>query len=94
MNTATAKPVGKKETEYNGWKNRQTWNVSLWINNDYGLYMGAVEYIKRRREQGKKGSYRGLIAYLGLNYDKTPDGINYVSTRLDYAALNEMVNEL
>ena len=23
-----------KDKEYNGWKNRQTWNVMLWLGND------------------------------------------------------------
>ena len=25
-------------SEYNGWKNYETWCVNLWINNDQGLY--------------------------------------------------------
>jgi hypothetical protein len=25
------------DQEYNGWKNYETWNVALWINNDQGL---------------------------------------------------------
>lgn len=84
----------KNNENYNGWKNRQTWNVMLSINNDYGLYTGAVAYMKERQAKGKKGSYKGCIAYLGLTGDKTPDNIKYISTRLDYRRLNEAINDL
>ena len=29
----------KEKTKYNGWTNRDTWLVMLWINNDYKNYM-------------------------------------------------------
>ena len=28
---------------YNGWKNYPTWNVALWISNEYALYRQAQE---------------------------------------------------
>ena len=29
------------ETGYNGWKNYETWNVALWVNNDESMYRFA-----------------------------------------------------
>jgi hypothetical protein len=80
-----------KEEEYSGWKNYATWNVSLTLNNDYGLYTGAVAFMK---------GYTGKRPYIdfcedsGLEHQKTPDRINWISAKLDYKALNEMMYEL
>ena len=86
--------------DYNGWKNRQTWNVALWINNDEWLYKAALDYIAARKaiaeETGKplKVSYGGFASRAQLKGERTPDGISYTGTRLDYKALNEMLMEM
>ena len=84
-----------KTTEHNGWKNRQTWNVMLWINNDEPLYRAAVDFVRRCKAKGKtRGIYARFIRNEGMQYDKTPDGIAWLGTRLDYTALNEAMLEL
>ena len=82
------------ETTYNGWKNRQTWNVALWIGNDEPLYRSAVEYVKRCRDRGRRATYRTFAISAGIAGDKTPDGIAWTGIRLDYRALSSMINEL
>lgn len=79
------------ENTYNGWKNRQTWNVALWINNDEGLYRAAREYVLKHKH---KALYAGFVKSYGLEHDRTPDNISWMGTRLDYAALNRMMKEL
>jgi hypothetical protein len=63
-------------TKYNGHKNWNHWNVSLWINNDEGLYRMALAAISRHR--GKRGA-REAAAYsmLALLPSHTPDGAPY-----------------
>ena len=80
--------------DYNGWKNRQTWNVSMWINNDEPLYRAAVEYVKERKAAGKTPTYSGFVRKEGLANERTPDNISYSGTRLDRKALDQMMLEL
>jgi hypothetical protein len=77
------------EDTYNGWKNRDTWNVALWIGQN-PLYLEAVSFIKNYT--GKQ-PYVDFLESCGLDSQKTPDGINYVSEELDYPRLNEMMME-
>lgn len=72
-------------TTYNGHKNYETWNVSLWIQNDEGLYSVAQD----------APNYYELLVFLQNNgIDETPDGVDYEHDALDYEALNEMVKSL
>ena len=60
--------------KYNGHKNWNHWNVSLWINNDEGLYNMARECIRHYRNKTKDMAARDLLALLP---EKTPDGAPY-----------------
>jgi hypothetical protein len=81
-----------KDTSYNGWKNRKTWNVSLWINNDYGLYSMAKEF---KTEYKGKAIYKDFAKYLNeCGVYKTNDGVSFTDHQLSRRELNNMLNEL
>jgi len=78
-----------KNDNYNGWKNYQTWNVALWINNDESLYRLLVEYSRRCKVKGVKPTYGGLIhGRSGLWDKKTSDGVSYTDHRIARKELN------
>ena len=70
---------------YNGWANYETWNVSLYIQNDYGYYMLAKEIA----EQG--GTYGEFVNMIGT--EETPDGVSWTDTKIDGMEVNEMFQE-
>lgn len=76
---------------YEGWANYQTWNVSLWINNEESIYRQACDYVARTEEP----TYEGFIRVLdGVYGDVTPDGVSWTDPTLDMDELDEMIREL
>lgn len=74
---------------FNGWSNYETWNVSLFINNDWIAYERArgfmVDYKGRAPFQDFTDSY-GFIS--------TPDGVLFNDPKLSKRELNSMMREL
>ena len=61
---------------YNGHKNYNYWNVSLWINNDEGLYNLAREMIRTYTSKARAAQYF-CDALQAQGIAKTPDGAKY-----------------
>ena len=87
-----ASKSGKRVEEemYNGWRNYSTWNVSLWIANDEPLYRAAVKFMA---DYKGRHPYKMFITSQGLRLEKNPDLIKWISTKLDYKALDDMMWE-
>lgn len=76
-------------TTYNGWRNRQTWNVALWIGNDEGLYSMARECADYAQFQSQiREMAPSPIAY------ETPDGVSWTDSGLDIEELDSMIADL
>lgn len=74
-----------ERTDYNGWKNWETWNVALWISNHEATYKVAQRY----------DSYDRLIPRLEIMWGQmTPDGARWMDATIDTAALDEMLADL
>lgn len=69
---------------YNGHKNWNHWNVSLWINNDETLYRMAVNF--RREFTTARYAARVMLRHLPA---KTPDGAPYSVSSIA-AAMSDM----
>jgi hypothetical protein len=74
---------------YNGWANYETWNVSLWLGNDEGLYNVARRYRRHLRP------YKAVVQDLAdMGVHATPDGVEYNDDSLDIGELDEMIIEM
>ena len=81
----------KTQNTYNGYKNYNTWNVALWIANDYRLYNAAVMFMMDYRG---KAPYKEFIKYIELEDNKTLDEVPFIDKSLSYRELNEFMRGL
>ena len=73
-------------TKYNGHKNWNHWNVSLWLNNDESLYKLMERMIRCsvNREHAAKRMQQELH-YMGMSH--TPDGAPYSKSAIRFAMI-------
>tara|TARA_R100000152_G_C6767433_1_gene192635 strand:+ start:668 stop:916 length:249 start_codon:yes stop_codon:yes gene_type:complete len=73
------------EKTYNGWRNYETWNVALWIQNDQGLYQLALD-------RGDFDSFREFMRE--IDSPTTPDNVAWDLPCIDREAIENMFAEL
>lgn len=66
--------------KYNGHKNWNHWNVSLWINNDEELYRLAQNCIRRAQSRVHSSRAQAVALFLDAVGEKTPDGAPYTAS--------------
>jgi hypothetical protein len=75
--------MNKENKKYNGWTNRETWNVAMFINNEENLYKTSRHF----------KNYRDFIFATGLYNQKTMDGIAWDDPLINHNEMNEMLRE-
>ena len=80
----TCSPALTDYTTYNGWANYETWNVALWIQNEFYLYEIAKEC----------NNFAKFVSRVEDIMWDTPDGVSLTDPKLDIEELNEMIDEL
>ena len=75
--------MNKETKNYNGWPNRETWNVALFINGDESLYKTSRHF----------KNYRDFIFATGLHDQKTPDGIAWDDPLIKRTRMNQMLKD-
>ena len=89
-------PMRQIDTTYNGWKNFETWNVALWMQNDQILYGGMLQFARHKTpyQNLRRELSESLFFRMFNDTDLlTPDGVNLYSNKLDIVALDNMIRE-
>ena len=70
-----------KAMSYNGWTNYETWNVALWLDNDYESY-NIARFCKSFKQ------YRACVPPIN------GDGVSLYDKKLNIKELDEKIKEL
>ena len=74
---------------YNGYPNRASWNVSLWLNNDEGLYRAKQGLVESARSKEDLSTALRAFAYATWPAGVTPDNDKLSECDWEHLASNE-----
>ena len=81
------------EQGYNGWTNRETWNVSLWMQNDKFLYNTAKACVEFCSDD--ETPYAKFIRCMSnVDVYATEDGVRYDDSKVNVAEILDMMEGL
>ena len=84
-----------EETRFNGWKNYETWNISLWLQNDENLYSLCKEWVEHQVDFCYPVNYDIFRHTLNeLCGETTPDGVRWDDESIDSLEVSEMMMDL
>ena len=81
----------------NGYANYETWNASLWIGNDEGLYNTAkacVEFVAEDETPWDKFVRCMMYGQIGSFLGATGDGVRWDDPAIDADEMNEVLQDL
>lgn len=82
---------------FNGWANYETWNASLWVQNNEFLYNTAkacVEYCGDNETPWDKFVRCMMEGQIGRFIGQTGDGVVWNDPAIDADEMNEMMQDL
>lgn len=74
--------------EYNGHRNYNYWNVSLWIGNDEGLYKMAREAIRKSPNKDRAADLMFRWLTEEMDCKTTPDGVKWTKSAIRAAMVD------
>jgi len=83
-------------TTYNGWANYETWNASLWVQNDEFLYNTAKACVAFAGSENPWSKFVRCMTQgqIGRHIGQTPDGVAWDDDKIDAQEMLDMMTEL
>lgn len=89
------------DNTYNGWANYETWNVTLWIGGDEGIYAFVRNGLADLLECATDNSWENVsetdlreLVRDSFGSNKTPDGVSVMNPALDWSEIIAYLHEV